>query len=200
MVTNQYAGGLSILYDRIHRYRMIPKNKSDPSITVDIDTQAKSMKSIVLLFGDPAGHLYYWDTERFYNPKVTRVDCVIDGKPNQVYSQGMRPHHLWDKARKFFGSGNKRHPTVGMVAKDLGLADVTLEEFLTTKFCLIIDLRSNDDDSLHGSSRRIEGGGGGISIHITKKVEAAGPLNVYVFTVMDGQLNLENDRYVNAIY
>ena len=87
-----------------------------------------------------------------------------------------------------------------MVVKDLGLGDVSLGEFLTTKFCLIIDLRSSDDNSLHSRGRCIEGDGGGISIHITREVEAAGPLNVYVFTVMDGQLNLENGRCVDTVY
>ena len=153
-----------------------------------------------MLFEDPAGQPYQWDTETFYTPKITWVDCTIGRMPNQIYSQGMQPNDLWDEARKFFRSGSKRYPGVGMVLKDAGLADVIQGEFFTTKFCLIIDLRSSNDDSLHDSGRRIEGGGGGISIHIVKEVEAAGPLNIYIFTVMDGQLNLENGRYVNAIY
>ena len=85
-----------------------------------------------------------------------------------------------------------------MVAKDLGLANVSLGEFLTSKFCLAIDLKSSDDDRLHGSGRRIEDDGSGISIHITKEVEPAGTLNAYIFTVLDALLNLENGDHVNT--
>ena len=124
LISNQYAGHLAIQYDRVHCYRRILKNKSDPSFTVNIDPPARSMKSIIMLFEDPAGQPYQWDTETFYNPQITRVDCTIDGMPNQVYSQGMQPDDLWDEARKFFGSFSKCYPGVGMVLKDAGLADV----------------------------------------------------------------------------
>ena len=58
------------------------------------------------------------DTEDFYNPEISKVDVTIEGVPNQLYSQGMRPYQLWDEACKFFAAGRKRHPEVALVAKE----------------------------------------------------------------------------------
>ena len=96
--------------------------------------------------------------------------------------------------------GSKRHPEVGTVAKDLALADVSLGEFLTSKYSLWLDLRTSDDDRLHGSGRRIANASEGITIQITKKSEAAGALNISLFVVMDAQLNIEDGRFVSAAY
>ena len=109
---------------------------------------------------------------------------------------------MWDEAKKYFAAspGSKRHPDIGTVAKDLALADVNLGEFLTSKYSLWLDLRTSDDDSLHGSGRRIENASEGITIQITKKSEATGALNIYLFVVMDAQLNIEDGRFVSAAY
>ena len=70
-----------------------------------------------------------------------------------------------------------------MVAKDLGLADVSLGEFLTS--ALWLDLRTTDDDRLHGSGRRVENASEGVTIQLTKTAEgAAGALNIYLYILM----------------
>ena len=106
---------------------------------------------------------------------------------------------MWDEANKYFAHGSKRHSEVGTAAKDLALADVNLGEFLTSKYSLWLDLRTSDDDRLHGG-RRIENVSEGITIQITEKAEAAGALNIYLFVVMDAQLNSEDGRFVSAAY
>ena len=107
---------------------------------------------------------------------------------------------MWDEAKKYFAPGSKRHPDIGKVAKDLALADVNLGEFLTSKYSLWLDLRTSNDDSLHGSGRRIEKASECITIQITKKAEATGALNIYLFVFMDAQLNIEDGRFVSADY
>ena len=142
------------------------------------------------------------NTETYYNPQIMNVEVTIEGIPNQLYSQGMRAYQMWDEAKKYFAasSGSKRHPEVGTAAKDLALADVNLGEFLTSKYSLWLDLRTSDDDRLHDSGRRIENASEGITIQITKKAEAAGALNIYLFVVRDAQLNIEDGRFVSAAY
>ena len=115
------------------------------------------MKGILKLFEDVAAQQpFARNTESFFNPKITKVEVTIEGVPNQLFSQGMRAYQQWGETKKFFVAGCKRHPEVAMVAKDLGLADVSLGEFLTSKFALWLDLRTPDDDRLHDSRRRIE--------------------------------------------
>ena len=87
---------------------------------------------------------------------------------------------MWDEARKLFAAspGRKRQPDVSVVAKDLALADVSLGEFLTSKYALLLDHRTADDDRLHGSGRRIENASEGVTIQLTKTAEPAGALNI----------------------
>ena len=199
MIRNQYAGRLAILYDRVLRHRKIVGDKSDTLWNINLNVPARSMRGILLLFEDPAA-AFKRDTEAFYNPKITKVEVCIEGLSNQLYSQGLRSYQQWDEARKLHASGSKRHSAVGMVAKDLALADVSLSENLTTKYALWLDLRSSDDDQLHGTGRRVENASEGITIQISKKAEAAGALNVYLFVIMDAQINIENGCFVSALY
>ena len=195
---NQYAGRLAILYDRVLRHRKITANKSDTLWNINLNVPARSMKGILMLFEDAAA-AYQRDTEKFYNPQLTKVEVTIEGIPNQLYSQGMRAYQLWEEARKRFAAGTKRHPEVAAVAKDLELADVSLGGFLTTKHCLWLDLCTNDDQ-LHGSGRRVENASEGVTIQITKKAEAAGTLNIYLYVLMDAQLDIKDGRFVSALY
>ena len=153
-----------------------------------------------MLFEDDAARQpFVRDTEAFYNPPKTGVEVSIKGVPNQLFSQGMRAYQMWDEAKRFFAAGNKRQSEVAEIAKDLALADVSIGAFLTNKFTLLARLRTTTDDRLYGSGRRIENAPEGVTIHITKQAEAAGALNVYLYVILDAQLNIEYGRFVSAI-
>ncbi|VDI48396.1 Hypothetical predicted protein [Mytilus galloprovincialis] len=141
-----------ILYDRILRHRKITKNKSDTLWNINLNVPARSMKGILMLFEDPERT----STETYYNPNITKVEMTIEGVPNQLYSQGMKAYQQWDEINKFFALNSKRNKTTEEVLKDLNLSYTTLEKYLTTNYALWLDLRSTDDNSLHGSGRRIE--------------------------------------------
>ena len=201
MSSNQYSARLAILYDRILRHRKISKDKSDTIWNINLSVPARSMKRILMLFEDGAAQQpFARDIEAFYNPNITKVEVTIEGIPNQLFSQGMRACQMWDEAKKFFAAGSKRHPEVAEVAKDLALAVVSIGEFLTNKFILWLDLRTTDDDRLHGSGRNIENTSKCVTIQITKQAEAAGALNIYLYVLMVAQLNIENGRLVSAIH
>jgi hypothetical protein len=152
------------------------------------------MKGILVLFVDPVV-AYDRDSEKFYNPKITKVSTTIAGNPNQLFSSGMRPYQHFDEIRKHFADG--KHRTNAHVAKELELSDISLADYLTSKYALFLDTRTTDDDTLHGSGRRIEGP---IHIEIEKKAETAGDLSAYVYYIQDAQLNFENGRLTNAVY
>ena len=157
MIDNQYKGRLAILYDRVVRHRKMTMDKSSTLWIINLNVPARSMKGILMLLKNVAAQQpFARNTEAFYNPQITKVEVTIEGVPNQLYSQGMRAYQIRDEAKKYFAPGRKRHPDVRTVAKDLALADVNLGEFLTSKYSLWLNLRTSDDDSLHGSGRRIE--------------------------------------------
>ena len=118
LIRSQYANRLAILYERILRHRKLRRDKSDTVWNININTPARSMKGLLLLFVDPAA-AFERDTEAFYNPQITKVEVTIEGVPNELYAQGLRAYQQWDEVRKFHASGSKRHPMVGIVAKDL---------------------------------------------------------------------------------
>ena len=202
LIRNQYAGRIAILYDRILRHRKIAVNKSDTLWNINLNVPARSMKGILMLFKDAAQQQSFaQDTESFYNPKISKVEVTIEGVPNQLYAQGMRAYQQWDEAKKQFSCGPRRHSAMaGIISKDLELGIPQVKDFLTTKYALWLDMRTTDDDQLHGSGRRIENASEGVTIQITKQVESAGPLNMYLYVIMDAQLNLENGRFINALY
>ena len=199
MIRNQYAGRLVILYERILRHRTITKNKEDTLWNINLNVPARSMKGILMLFQSPHAD-YARDTEKFHNPDIQKVEITIEGVPNQLYSQGMAPYQQWDEIRKLFAGGRLHHPDVAKTAKALNLADVSPGEYFTSKYALWLDMRSTYDDGIHGNGRRIENASEGVTIQITKKAQAAGTLKIYLYVLMDAQLNIENGRFLNALY
>ena len=195
-IGQQTNGKMVILYDRILRHRKITKNKSDTLWNINLNVPARSMKGILMLFEDPERT----NTEDFYNPKITKVEMTIEGVPNQLYSQGMKAYQQWDEINKFFALTSKRSRETDKFAKDLNFSDTTLEKYLTKRFALWLDLRTTDDNSLHGSGRRIENASEGITIQITKEAGADASINVYLFVIQDAQINFEDGRFKEVNY
>ena len=80
----------SILYDRILRVLIIPLNKSDASFSVDINSPSKSLKGVLLIFTqERSATKFARDTEEFYNPKITKVEVIVEGVPNELYAHNM---------------------------------------------------------------------------------------------------------------
>ena len=128
-----HIGGISLEYDM----GTLPELENQPK------RARRSMKGILMLFENVAAQQpFARNTEAFYNPQITKVEVTIEGIPNQLYSQGMRAYQMWDEAKKYLSAipGSKQK-----AAKDIALADVTLGEFVTSKYSLWIDLRTSDD-------------------------------------------------------
>ena len=96
---------MALLYDRILRHRKIIVNKSDTVWNWAFNTPCKSLKGILVLFEEERS--YTRDTSKFYNPKIQKVSVIVEGKPNQLYAQGIE------------------------IQKHLQLYDLSLGEYLT---------------------------------------------------------------------
>ena len=124
----------------------------------------------------------------------------MEGKPNQLYSQGMRSFEQYDEICKYFAEGKPKDNNTNEVQKQLELQDLSVAEYLTDKYALWLDFRMIDENTLHGMGRKIENVLAGITIQIDKKAESAGNLNAYIYLIMDAQLNIQNGAFVSIIY
>ena len=187
-----------LLYDRILRHRKIIVNKKDTVWNLAFNTPCKSLKGILVLFEEEGS--YTQDTDKFYNPKIQKVSVIVEGKPNQLYAQGMRSFEQYDEICKYFAEGKQRDNNADEIQKHLQLYDLSLGEYLVNRYALWLDFRTIDENKLHGMGRRIENASEGITLQIEKKEESAGPLNAYIYLIMDAQLNTQNGAYVSAVY
>ena len=108
-----------LLYDRILRHRQIIVNKSDTTWNWSFNTPCKSLKGILVLFEEEKP--YTRDTGKFYNPKIQKVSVILEGKPNQLYAQGMRSFEQYDEICKYFTEQEQRDNDVNEVQKQLQL-------------------------------------------------------------------------------
>ena len=124
----------------------------------------------------------------------------MEGKPNQLYAQGIRSFEQYEEICKYFTEGKQRDNDANEIEKHLQLYDLSLGEYLVNKFPLWLDFRMIDENELHGTGRRIENASEGITPQIEKKEESVGALNTYIYLIMDAQLNIQNGTYVSVVY
>ena len=108
---------MTLLYDRILRHRKIIINKSDTVWNWAFKMPCKSLKGILVLFEEKKP--YTRDTRKFYNPKVQKVSVIVEGKPNQLYAQGMRSFEQYDEICKYFAEGKQRDNDANEIQKHL---------------------------------------------------------------------------------
>ena len=134
---------LALLYDRVLRHRQI--------IVIVwnwlFNRPCKSLKGILVLFEEEKS--YVRDMSKFYNPKIEKVSVIIEGKPNQLYTQWMRLFKQYDEARKYFAEGVQRDNDANEVQAQLQLHDLSVGEYLNNKYALWLDFRMIDENSLH---------------------------------------------------
>ena len=85
------------------------------------------MKGILVLFEEEGPCVR--DTSKFYNPKIQKVSVTVEGKPNQLYSQGMRLFEQYDETLKYFTERKQRDNNTNEVQAQLQLYDVSLGEY-----------------------------------------------------------------------
>ena len=95
-------------------------------------------------------------------------------------SNMMRSVSILPKESRGFNDTNE-------VQEYLQFHDLSIGEYVTDKHALWLNFRMIDENILHRTGREIESRGGGITLQIEKKAEAAGVLKVYISLIMDAQ-------------
>ena len=80
----------------------------------------------------------------------------MEGKPNQLYAQGMRWFEQYDEICKYFAEGSQKDNNTNEVQKQLQLHNVNVGEYLTDKYALWLDFRTIEENALHETGTRIE--------------------------------------------
>ena len=124
----------------------------------------------------------------------------MEGKPNQLYAQGMRSFEQYDEICKYFTEGKQKDNGTHEVQKQLQLYDLSVGEYLTGQYALWLDFRTIDENELHGTGRRIKNALEGITLQIEKKAETPGNFNAYIYLIMDAQLNIEDRKFMSTDY
>jgi len=161
-----------------HEFRVI--KKSDPVINVTINKPSKSLTHVLILAIDKAKDRKPFEhKEVFKNLDVTKVSTQIEGKHNQLYAHGLLKENTWTEIVKLF--------------KENG---VSMGEFLTEKYALLLDFRPSIDNKMHGNGVELIKSTHGINIEIQRVVgPSTESLNLHVFLLQDAQLNLESGRF-----
>ena len=65
----------------------------------------------------------------------------MEGKPNQLYAQGMRSFEQYDEICKYFAEGKQKDNSANEVQKHLQLHDLNVVEYVADKYALWLDFR-----------------------------------------------------------
>ena len=66
--------------------------------------------------------------EQVLQSKDTKVSVIVEGKPNQLYAQGMRSFEQYDEICKYFTEGKQKDNNTNEIQKHLQLHNVSVGE------------------------------------------------------------------------
>ena len=152
---------------------------TEARLNLCVNPQRRSLKAILLLFIEPytAGTR---DSEKYFNPDITKVNVTINGSPNRIYNNGIDGKDMWTEISRFFGTKNKG-----------GRPNVNLTRYIAgNKFGLLIDLRSMADTSLHGNGVCLVNTKDGIDLEIERVATGSGNVKCHVYTISKPHMNI----------
>ena len=173
MFENLYSE-TSIPYTKVTAVHHQALSKKSENWKIDINNlSVRSLQRLLLLFVDKQSD-FANENEKFYNPSIKKILRTINGIPHQLYPGGVLSRDIFPEGKRY------------IYKPDSG---VTCGEFLTIKFGLWIDVRSSNDNRLHGSGRTVERNG--ILLQIERAADASdGDLVCYVFLLEDAVAHL----------
>ena len=119
---------MALLYDRILRHRQLAVNKSDMTWNWSFDMPCKSLK-VSWFYLKQKRHTH--ETRASFTIPAYKKSVTIEGKPNQLYAQGMRLLEQYDEICKYFTEGKQNE-----VQKHLQLHNVSVGQYLTDRYAL----------------------------------------------------------------
>ena len=184
-----YSTGKEFLYDHVQRPEMV----SFPSglgtrFNIKVNPQRRPLKGILLLFVEPYAPGAR-DSEKYFNPDLTKVSVMVNGLPNMLYNSGIEGKDIWAEASCFFVKTKNK------------MQHMNLTKFYTDdKFGLLIDLRAMADQSLHGGGARLVNTKDGVQLELERKSSGSSAVNCHVFVISDSQMNIMGQQLESLQY
>jgi len=86
-----------------------------------------------------------------------------------------------------------------LFANQKGKSNMTVTKFYTNnKFGMLIDLRSMEDNTMHGSGTRLVNTKDGVQLEIERKASGSGDVKCHVYTISNAQMNIM-DRQLESV-
>jgi hypothetical protein len=181
---NNYNSGFSILYDWVDNLKTVSIAAADTLINENINFPKRSIKGILLLFTSDFcdGER---DSEQFQNPDIKKIRIAIEGIANKIFPEGMRMMDQWEEIKKHFMKEN---------LKETKYCNMDVMKYYDgDKFGLWLDLRTTEDNTLHGSVKALQNTKDGIQLAITKD-SGKGTYKMHIFVDYDAQVNIHNSQ------
>jgi len=184
-----YLMGTEFAYDHVIRSEVVKfKKDTDTLINIKVNARRRSLKAILLLFMEPYDRGAR-DSKKYIFPDLTKVSVTINGSPNMLYNNGIEGKDMWEEARRFF------------VKEKNKTENMNLTKFYTgDKFGLLIDMRSMEDQTMHGSGTRIVNSTDGVQLEIERKAVGTGKVNCHVLVIADSQFNISGRQLQSVQY
>ena len=167
-----HSSGLELAYDHIMREEVVTFTKgTDTHLNIRVNPQRRSLKAILLLFVEPYA-AEARESEKHFNPDITKVTVIVNGSPNRLYNNSIYVKNMWDEISRFLGKTQRKGTNVTK-----SLAD--------NKFGLFINLSSMADSSMHGRSIRLVSTKYSVHLEIERSASSSGNVNCHIFVISD---------------
>ena len=186
-IEGMLEAGTVFLYDHVHHFGVEDISKKATSLNVDIDgIDRRSLKGVLLLFQSEftAGQR---DSEHFPDPHIKKVMFTIDGAPTKVYNPSFQYLQQWNEIFKHFVPEDfKRSHDIHM---DMH------QYYGTNRYAFWIDLRSTEDNNIHGSGKKQESKKT-IRMEVTKENQGDGEYKMHIFLVSDARVLFQKKEFI----
>ena len=187
-IETMYNTRMRWMYENIHLLKTenIGNNKR---VNITVDVNRASTKGILLFFQKPFTE---YDSEKtsYQNPDITNVTITSEGISHCIFTSGIKAYNHYDEIKRFFLKENLKQE------EDI-LMDVT-KYFGDEKYALWIDLRSTEDNTLHGSGTAMSNIKHGLQLELTRSTTNIYNMRVYI--VADALIALDNGKISGVIY
>ena len=194
--TTAYTNGKGFAYDQVVLEKTVTFDRgTDADLNLLVNPQRRSLKGILLLFIVPytAGTR---DAEAFLNPDITNVEVTINGIPNRVYNNGIKPYDQCRELSRLFCTKHKKSSCANNFTPYITIT----RHLAVNKFGFFLDLRSMAGTNMHGSGQRLVNSENGVQIANTRTTSGSGNVRCHIFSISDAQLNIMDRQLVDIQY